>query len=144
MNFDTLQELEEKVASLDIERANSVLAAKLGEFMRPEPRSLKPTVDGICSFHASGMLEFIRRPKHKVQILALTLYAYQPDALTTRVLSEATGVTNPTAFLASHRYEKYFRKQGRASYGLSHEGARWVTDTVLPSIQQSRGEGGAE
>jgi hypothetical protein len=110
--------------------------SKVGGIASIETRKPKPGSEQIYRFGPDGKLELFAKPGTKVALAALTLYAYDPEALAASELEVVSGLPDIVhKVLRGGSNAKYFDLKPEGKWGLSTVGFQWVTDHVLPELK---------
>lgn len=114
----------------------ALVQRKLGTVVQGEPRKPKPGFEQIYRFGPNGRLEFLKRPGKKVALVALALYAYDPDPVATPEIEAVTGVANVIRYvLTPAGNKKYFTQRVDGTYTLSPFGFQWIANKVVPGLK---------
>ncbi len=129
--FDSAEELETRLQQLDgIVR---VIQRNLPDVLRDEER-VKPGLEGVYYLAADQTPVIVRIPAAKVEAIGLAVFAAEPRGLTGSEIEAASRVKNSLKdYVYNKSYKKYFDARGGKVH-LSHEGARWVTEQVIPRL----------
>jgi len=142
ISFENLKEAEERFG--EYESILKLVSEKLGETVKLEPRSVKPTIDHVCRFIRENQLEFLQSPRQAVDAIGLVLYAYDPVGLKTADIAKYSKVANPSPYLTGKDYREYFIEDGEG-YGLSIKGHQWIESVVAkdypkPPVEKPSGD----
>lgn len=133
VSYSSLDELSKALD--EIPKAVELVLSKAGTVAPSEPRKPKPGCEQIYRFGPDGQLELLRRPQKKVALVALALYAYDPQPLTAEQIEAFTGLSDVAKnVLNAGANKKYFVFRGNGGYGLSQFGFQWVTSRVVPTL----------
>lgn len=135
LGFDSVAELEQRLKELDLTALQQVISTNLKAVLKKEPRKVKPALEGICMFREDGTLEFLKPASSKVEVMALALYAYDPEPVEVQILGKLASEKNPAAYVGAKGYAKYFQKTDSGVYRLSQDGKVWVADTLIPKMR---------
>ncbi len=138
--FETLQDLETKLSSIDFRELEKLVTSKFGEGVL-EPPKVKPGFEGIYTKDASGLPQLLKAPKSEAQAVALALFAAEPRHLTTGEISKVSGVRDAgRKYLSSGSYKRLFLRDPEGNYGISHEGRKLVVNDVIPSLTKKEAD----
>jgi len=136
INFDSFEELESNIKSLDINAILSALQKKFESIIVKEVRQPKPGYEDIYRFTPDGLVEILNAPESKAETVALVSFAYYPEAATIQQIALSSGIQNVASdYLSSKSYRKYWFKIKNGKYVLSQEGLEWVTKKIIPKLK---------
>ena len=131
--YTSLDELEKALAEMP--RAVEIVRSRVAGVVPTEARKPKPGCDGMYDFDSNGRLRLLKKPKVKVALAALALYANDPDPMAVGDLEVVTGIADIVkSVLGQTLNKKYFAQHGDR-YGLSPEGFEFVTKKVLQGLK---------
>jgi len=129
--FSTASDLEESLK--DLGEILGVVKRKVSGVITAEAQA-KPGLGGIYTPGARGIPVLLRFPKAKIEAIGLAIFLSEPRGLTGPELDGVSHVKSALrGFVNNSLYRKYFEKKGGYVH-LSHDGGRWVTEKVLPSL----------
>jgi len=134
--FANLDELKEKLTSLDFEALSEVLRTTVGHSMAAETKAPRPELEGIATLGPGGTPRFSKVPSAKVEYVGMLLFAVEPKRLESREIERITGIERVASnYLSQPSFKRYFTKDAEARYTLSVEGKRWITQDVLTKLK---------
>lgn|SRR2546425_644548 len=139
--FETLDDLQAKLSSIDFSRLDEVLAATLGDLALETPKA-KPGLEEIYVKDRTGLPQLLRVPKGEAKTVALALFASEPRHLSAGEIVKVTGVKDAARkYLSSGSYRRLFSRDAEGKYGLSHEGRKLVINEIVPSLSRGAKNG---
>ncbi len=134
--FSAAGDLEESLK--DLGEILGVVKRRLSGIVTSEVQA-KPGLGGIYTPGANGIPVLLRFPKAKIEAIGLAVFLSEPKGLTGPELDRVSHVKNTLrGFVNNALYKKYFEKKDGYVH-LSHDGGRWVTEKVLPSLSGTSG-----
>lgn len=133
LRFDTTQDLQESLASLDTNAVVSSVTDKLGNILVTEPRRPKAGAETLYQFTPRGKVELNKIPSSPVYAIGLLLYAYDPEPVHPDEIFRATGARVGT-YIANATYKKFFDKTPDGKVLPTHLGRLWVQNEVLSKV----------
>lgn len=134
IHFESSEEFVQRLKALDMQTITSAIQDHLSRVIISEPRRVKPVLAEICAFTPEDNLEFLKPPKEKLEAIGIVMYAFDPEPVETAIVRKLAAVENPVGYLGKKDYQKYFEKEGRGLYRLTHAGKLWVTNKVIPKL----------
>jgi len=135
-NFDSVDELKSNIEALDVSAVSNILWKKFESVIAKEVRQPKPGCEGIYRFSPSGLVEPIQIPESKADTVALVLFAYHPEPVSTEQVSLSTGIKDvASSYLTHTSYKKFWSKTQDGKYVLGHEGIEWVLQKIVPKLK---------
>jgi hypothetical protein len=136
--FETLQDLETRLASIDFAQLEALIVAKLGEGTLEAPK-VKPGFEEIYTKGPDGLPQLLKATKSESQAVLISLFAAEPRHLSTAEITRVSGVKDAgRKYLSSGTYKRFFLRDAGGNYGLSHEGRKQVLNEIIPAL--SKGE----
>ncbi len=133
--YTTTEELGEALRGLE-QQINMVseMACKIAP---APPKVAKVGYENAYRFLPDGGVQLLYFPHALVHLVALALYAYDPDTVTAAVLEKVTGIVDVAdKVLWQKKNKKYFRKANR-TFGLTRDGLDLVSKKVKPLIDKA-------
>src|SRR5438093_11066035 len=96
--FETLEDLQAKLSSIDFSKLENLVATEIGESALEAPRA-KPGLEGIYVKDRSGLPQLLKVPGSEAKTIALALFAAEPRHLAASEIAKVTGVKD-----ASRKY----------------------------------------
>ncbi len=134
IHFDTLQEFQDNLKSIDVESMVKAVNDKLGAIVSAEPRQPKPGFEDIYRFTRDGYVELLKVPESKIDTIGLVLFAFDPNPALFNYIARSSGVQDPSVYLSTKQYQKYFTRT-KDGYLLNQEGKIWILRDVVPKIK---------
>ena len=98
-------------------------------------RAPKPGFENVYRFDNRGLLELLRRPNNKVDLVALVLYAFDPETISISQIEKYTGLSDVRRnIISSGTNKRYFDEKADGSYGLSPEGHLKIKKSFSPGV----------
>ncbi len=134
IHFDTLQDFQDSLKSLDIDRIVDAVRERFGMILKTEVREPKPGLEDVYRFTGDGYVELLKVPETKVETIGLVLFAVDPNPALFSTIARSSGVADPSVFLSKQTYQKYFTRT-KEGYLLTQEGKTWILNDVLPRLR---------
>jgi hypothetical protein len=141
LTYSTTDELEEALKGLKAqveaisEAATAIVPAEL--------HSPKPGMEMTYRFTPTGLVELLIPTRKQYESVGIVLFAYFPEPVTSRTIELCTGIEDVARKVLSQTvYKDYFRKIDDR-YALTWDGFTWVTNTIVPSLQNKSETGQA-
>ncbi len=136
--FSSGDDLEKKLNEFDVDRVIKLVSAKFAGKIDISSK-IKPGLEGIYEIGLDGLPNLLQIPKSKVEAIGLALYLAAPRGLTGAELDRVSRVNNAVrGFINQERYRRYFAREKEGKVVLSHDGIRWVGETILPKMKGSK------
>jgi len=129
--FVSADDLETKLK--DLEPVLKVMQRSLPGSLFEEAR-VKPGLEDIYYLGSDQVPVLLRVPESKVAAIGLAVHVSEPRGLSGAEIEAVCGVRNALKdYVYNQRYKKYFDARGGFVH-VSHDGARWIIEEVLPSL----------
>jgi hypothetical protein len=134
-NYDTLDELKSNVESLDVNAVSDIMSKKFESVVEKAVREPKPGFEEVYRFTDSGLVELIRSPDNKAEVVAVVMFAYHPEPAEIEQIALSTGIKDVASrYLTHSQYKKFWTKVQKDKYGLTADGLEWVTKKIAPGL----------
>jgi hypothetical protein len=134
IHFDTPEEFENNLKSIDIESLVKASKDKLGNFMALETRQPKPGFENTYRFTPDGLVELLKVPEAKIDTIGLVLFAFDPSPATFNQVARSSGIQDPSVYLSKEMYQRYFTRT-KEGYVLNQEGKAWILKDIVPKLK---------
>jgi len=139
--FSTAEDLEKSLGGLDVNKIVNAVVERFGAINAVEPK-VRMGLEGVYEPGSDGLPVLLAFPPSKVEVVGLSVFVSEPRGLTGPELDRVSHVKDSVKnFVATTRYKELFERRDDRVH-VSHEGARWVTETVIPKLS-NRAVGGA-
>ncbi len=134
--FSDGSDLEKKLSEFDVDRVIKLVSAKFAGKIEAQSSRTKPGLEGVYEMGLDGLPNLLQIPKSKIEAIGLALYVAAPRGLTGAELDRVSRVNSAVrGFVNQARYKKYFGRDEEGRVVLSHDGIRWVSETILPGMK---------
>ena len=100
-------------------------------------RKSKPGCENIYRFISNNVVELLRVPEKLRDAVAIVLFAYHPEMVTSAELEQTVGKSELARNVLSTGSNKEYFRQVNDKYGLTFNGLQLVTNTIIPSLSST-------
>jgi hypothetical protein len=141
VSFQNLDDLQQKLSSLDLVRLEKMLSGMVGISIEGT-QNTKPGYESVYTVGSDGLPQLLKIPKSEPKAVALALFLAEPRHMLPEEISRVAGVKDPgRKYLSSGSYKKLFIKDKNGKYGLSIDGKKLVLDEIVPTLITEKKEG---
>jgi len=142
ISYNSTEELQTSLAGL--EEQIKLISEVANKITPSTPRIPKNGYENAYRFSPSGSVELMYIPSVLLHLVALAMFAYYPEPVTTAELEKVTGISDIVGkVLGQTKNKKLFRKVDNSLYGLSQDGLKLITDKIKPLFDSPK-EGNQE
>ncbi len=142
ITFQTTDELRDALQSLE-EQVNTI-QEMTKRIAPPPPRTAKPGYENAYRFNSNGDLERLYTPKFNHELVALVLFAYDPEPLSAKEIERITLITEVARMVLGTRQNKKFFRKVDDKYRLTPDGFTLVKERIGDVLARSAGTVPAE
>ncbi len=136
--FDTMEEFQARLKDIDMELLIKSTKEELGTSIQLEVRQPKPGFEDVYRLTGDGYVELLKVPSTKIDTIGLVLYAFDPSPGSFNQIARSSGVADPSVYLSTKNYQKYFDKT-KDGYLLTQEGKAWILKDVVSKLEAPPG-----
>jgi hypothetical protein len=125
IEFNNEQDLEDKIASINITKIHDILAKKFN--LKPS-QGISDEFKDIANVDNSGRLHLLKFPEKDRDLLKLVLFLCQE--LTIEEIKQITGIKNPLANMPKEDFPKVGDK-----YTLQADSRKYVATELIPKLR---------
>jgi hypothetical protein len=136
ISYNNIDELQASLAGL--EEQIRLISEATKQIIPPALRIPKVGYENAYRFSPNGSVELMYIPPVSLHLVALAMFAYYPEPVTTAELEKVTGITDIVGkVLGQTMNKKFFRKVDNSLYGLSQDGLKLVIEKIKPLFSSS-------
>jgi len=134
ISFQTADELND--ALKDLEQEVKTIQEVADRIAPPPHRTTKPGYETAYRFATNGSLELLIMPEKRNEAVALVLYAYHPELVSSADIERITGIKDVASRVLSLAQNKEHFQKIDNKYGLTFAGVRMAIERIGSMLRQ--------
>lgn len=135
ISFQTTEDL--KNALNDLEEQINVITQVADRITPPTPRTAKPGYERAYRFSPNSDLEILHIPKYRHELVALALFAYHPQPVSSADIERFTGINKVTSAVITLPQNKDYFQKIDDKYAHTLDGLKLVNERVGGPLSSS-------